>query len=86
MLNININDLEKENRDKTNISDLSRFILPLSGEKQVLYKIISTADKVSQLYQHCDMCCKETPHSYIRNNSGLYATCIVCSYGYKIGL
>lgn len=87
MININIKKLDtnKSSGSSGEASSLSRFILPVSGEKQVMEKVpLVGYSENSSLYQHCDMCNDTHTHYQVKNAKGIYATCTKCGHGYKI--
>lgn len=90
MIQINVKNIGSNNKDKqgSGVTPLSSFILPLSGEKQVVQKI-KIPDKtllVFDMYQYCENCKTETNQSKIELEKGTHAYCMKCGHGYKIGL
>lgn len=89
MIQLNINSLG-DNKDKQGSGQipLSSFILPLSGESQVVQKI-KLPDKtllIFDMYQYCENCKIETNQAKVDLEQGTHTFCMKCGYGYKIGV
>jgi len=82
MINLNINNLSKDN--KAGGLDTSSFIYPLSAGVIAYKKLQLGENKKTNCYQFCDCCNTTTGHIPVVVESRHYMACVKCSKGYEI--